>query len=198
MYKHSDGSLPRIPKAQKTRMRIETGSHWMKRFHSRRESNKKTGYKTSVRNDSRGIHKEFFKWSQKRNNSNIKWLHEQTMIEIVKSTWKLSLTFLTTSYMQIKKYTEIPSSYRNVLDISGQAKLLLNQDTTIFFCITFSSTRSQACSFTSFWPLFSRAIYVVPPVNPDEHSIPAMPSFPLHTLPLLSLFNTLTPTYPRA
>lgn len=97
-----------------------------------------------------------------------------------------------------QKYTEIPSSYRNVLDFSGQAKLLLNQDTTIFFCIAFSSTRSQACSFTSFWPLFSRVIYVVPPVNPDEHSIPAMASFPLHTLPLLSLFNTLTPTYPRA
>lgn len=97
-----------------------------------------------------------------------------------------------------QKYTEIPSSYRNVLDISGQTKLLLNQDTTIFFCITFSSTRSQTCSFTSFWPLFSRVINVVPPVNPDEHSIPAMPSFPLHTPPLLSLFNTLTPTYPRA
>lgn len=76
-----------------------------------------------------------------------------------------------------QKYTEISPSYRNVLDASGQAKLL-NQDAMLLFCITFSSTRSPSGLLLHFlWPLFPRVIYVLPPVNPDEHPNPALSSF---------------------
>lgn len=53
-----------------------------------------------------------------------------------------------------QRFAEIPSSYSNVLDVSEQAERLLDQDITIFFCITFPSTRSPSgLPFTLWWPV---------------------------------------------
>lgn len=99
--------------------------------------------------------------------------------------------------MQIKS-TETPSSYSNVLGVAEQAKLILSQNAMIFFCLMFSSIRSPSGLLLHFiLASILQCLYVIPPMNANEHPSPTMSSSPLHALPKLFLLYILTATYSK-